>query len=215
MTTNSKEADFGIVFQRHLQGCGSLADIVEHIECQQRILKFARKQNFNVFHGDRDAHDLRQEVSLKLLEGELNRTLQLPDNILTEAHFFVWLYYVVRNHHFDTIRQRLALKRERLRSDKPSEEYDCFPAFECDHDREMILSLFPEFIKQYPVERQWTIRLWLKNRPSRTIKEILKRFLKVKISHVTVRNWINATIRDFRISLEVRPTQRRRRTGTG
>jgi hypothetical protein len=218
MSNNTTEGDFGSVFQSHLDGCGSIREMMEHIKFQQMVKRFARRYDFSVFHGDRGPDDLCQDISLKLLEAEMQNKLLIPDNIRTEEDFFIWLFFVIRNFHFGTIRRRLALKRDRLRGDKPSEECDYFLVWDSNYDREEILGLFPEFIKRYQVERQWAIRLWLKDKPYRRIQMVLKR-MGFEISHVTVGNWINATIGDFKESLESPPskqqrTETQRRTGT-
>jgi hypothetical protein len=205
-----KEDDFGVLIQSHINGGGSFYKVLEHDKFQKRLRSIAHGRDFTVFHGDRGPNDLCQDVSLKLLESDMNSKLQIPGNILTEEEFFIWLFVVVRNFHLGTIRQRLALKRERLRSDKPLEDYDYLMASESKDDREEILRRFPEFIKRYPVKRQLVVRLWLKDKPYRRIQKVLER-LRFKVSHVTVGNWINATIEDFREDLDSPPHMR---TGT-
>lgn len=215
---NSTEDDFGTVFRSFIHGCGSISKVVEHSEFQTRLKCFACGRDFGVFHGDRSWEDLRQDISLKLLEAEMNGRLQIPGNVRDGEDFFMWLFFVVRHHHFDTIRARRAIKRDGLRSDKPIEEYDYFPASEESRDtQEELLGPFLEFIKRYPVVRQVVIRLWLKNRPYRTIQRIMKR-LGSEISHVTAGNWINAAVKAFCKSRELPFRQQRRtphrRTGT-
>lgn len=215
--STTKEDDFERVLNSHLNGNGSIYRVVEHGDFQKRLRCFACGRDFRVFRGDRGPDDLCQDISLKFLEAELNNKLQIPDNIRTVEDFFTWLFCVLRNHHLDTIRHRLAQKRDGLRSDTPLEDYD-FPVWESSDESKQLLGPFLEFIKRYPVERQWVMRLWLKSKPYRTIQSTLKR-LKVEISHVTVGNWINATLEAFKASLEWSSQQQRtpppqRRTGT-
>lgn len=208
-SNNSKEADFGSRIQSLIDGSGSIRAVMECDEFQKFLRRIAYGRDFRAFRGERDPEDLCQEVFLNLLTKEMQRKLQIPENILNEEDFLNWLFVVIRNQHLASLRRHLAGKRDRLRSDVPFEDIDC-PALVADEDKGKLLSEFLEFIKRYPVQRQYVIRLWLKNRPYRDIQRIIKR-VRFTISHVTVGNWIKASVEDFKQSLNEPPPKRQRK----
>lgn len=209
-TSCNKEGDFEEFLLSLIEKGGSIRSLLQHSKFLARLARFTRKRDFRAFRGERDSEDLAQDINVKLLQAELSEKLRIPDNVKTEEQFFTWLFFVVRNLHLDTIRHHLAQKRDGLRSLKSLEDFD-LPALELNQDREEILAWFPEFIKQYSVDRQWAIRLWLKGKSYRRIVKILQRLGRPTVSHATVGNWINAILQEFRENLE---TLSQKRTGT-
>ncbi|HEU4598014.1 MAG TPA: hypothetical protein VFS10_23000 [Pyrinomonadaceae bacterium] len=216
MNTNSTEGDFGRLIRSLIDGSGSIREVMECDGFHDFLRRIVHQFCFRVFRCVKGPEDLCQEVILSLWEKKTQSKLQIPDNILTEDDFLGWLYVVTRNQYYEMVRWQLAAKRDRSRSDVPFEEIDC-PALVADQSGGELLSGFLEFIKRYPVQRQYVIRLWLKDRPYRDIQRIVKR-LGFTISHVTVGNWIKASVEEFKKSLDELPKWQRkpddRRTGS-
>ncbi len=210
-TSNEKEGDFALLLLHCLMGIsGSIGSLLEHSKFRARLACFTRKHDFRVFCGERDAEDLSQDILVKLMEMGLTEKLRIPGNITTEEQFFSWLFVVVHHVHLDTIRRHNATKRDGLRSLKCLDDFDA-AAPGLNHDREEILSRFPEFLNHYKLERQIAVRLWLKGKSYRRISRILKRMGGPNVTHATIGNWINAILREFRGTLESLP---HKRTGT-
>ena len=203
--TNEKEGDFTLLLLLSLMGKGgSMRSLLEHSKFRARLTCFTHRHDFRVFRGERDAEDLAQDILVKLLVMDWSEKLRIPDNVTTEEQFFSWLFVVVHNEHLDSIRRHTAAKRDGLRSLKCLDDFD-LAAPRLDYDREEILARFPEFMKQYPLERQIAVRLWLKGKPYRRISRILKRMGGPNVTHATIGNWINAILRKFRGSIEPLP----------
>jgi DNA-directed RNA polymerase specialized sigma24 family protein len=206
--SDNSEADF-TSFLKSLRayrvGCGTINDVVEHDKFQKLLWRFVKGWPCAVFDGERSPEDIAQEISLRCLNGDLKEKLRTLIDIQTEAQFSTWLYVVVRSQFFSDIRRHRAQKRNGSRSSRPIEDYeyllsDCESAMlkELYEDEgAKYLRQFMEFIKRYPVLRQQAIRLWLESVPLRTIQETLG----LKVSHVSISNWADAAIRDFRKSL--------------
>lgn len=199
--SKTKEEDFGKTIQSLVFLGGSIRDVLEHPKFLQKLRRFVERRNFTIFRSERSAEDLFQDICLKLLNQEYEGKLRIPGNVQSVDQFFGWLFFVVRNHHVDTIRQKSAQKREAFRSYKCLDDFD-FPALEFDQNQEEILNEFPEFIKSYPREWQLAVRLWLKGRSYRRIIKVLVRLGFPKVSPPTIGHWITKVLDGYRQHLE-------------
>lgn len=194
----SSEGDFQGILREVQKERKSVASLLEHPKFIDTVRRICYRCNFQQIT-PYNAEDLYQDVCLKLFE--LEPTLQISGNILTEEDFFNWLFVVVRNHYYSTIRQHIAQKRDGLRSDKPVEEFQTL-AYDVDFEGKVFLSQFLKFTEKYPDEMQLAVALWLNDYSYRDMEEIL-RGEGIQCSHATVRNWITGAVRTFteRISL--------------
>ncbi len=126
---------------------------------------------------------------------------------MNEEEFFGWLFIVTRSQYYSRIRQLNRLRNNGLSpADAPVEELDIAAPDE-GNEGKYFLNRFLDFIQRYPEERQRVLTLWLQGYSYREIEMKLKG-ASFKCSHVTVGNWVTASLDAFgkSIGVERQPT---------
>ncbi len=216
---NTAEEDFRSILQRFFDGRGTIDEILGHEHFTRWLREWRNGLDFRVFHGKYDRDDIHQDIWVKMWE--MGPTLRRPDNIRPEADFieddfFNWMRVLGRNHYFSKLRFYRTLTREGLRSDQRVEEVQV-PARQTNPEAKALLDRFVTFVKDgdYPDACKCAVGLWLEDYSFRDIADVLtgKGVLNSKgepFTHVTIRNWVMAVIRDFRKSRGL-PTPRKLR----
>lgn len=187
---------------------GSIDDLQQHPRCGQIMRDICYRFNFWNFEGVYGPEDLYQDAHVKLRKS--GHVLQVEGNVLTEDDFKKWLFVLVRSVLRSKDRQLNKPRRNgQVRCDVPSVEFDR-AAPDDNHEGTYFLSLFTNFViaKRYPDERRRVIELWLNSFSLREIADALNKE-GIDISYGTVRNWVEATLRDFKKSLGLRTPETR------
>jgi RNA polymerase sigma factor (sigma-70 family) len=211
----SPEEDFTNLLRQLRDGLRSIDDFFEMIDFARWLRIFCYRYDFTVIDKSYGPEDLFQDCYIKVLESVLKLE---PDNTPNVCAFYGWLKTLVYRTFLDKLRaSNKAQNHEWFRSDEPVETFD-IPAPDVDYDGKCFLSLFLQFIKDLPSEHQRAIKLWLEDDSYREIAETLNDE-GIECSHVTVRNWVIASLDGFKENLGLQKpdqprTRKSRRTGS-
>jgi len=186
--------------QKFVDGLGSIDSLYQYPKFRTKLRGYCYSFSFKAFNGTCDPEDLYQDVCVKVWKRRSE--LLKPGNIMNEEEFFGWLFILTRNHYFSRLRQLKTLRKYGfVRDDTPVEEIDV-AAPDDGSEGSYFLRRFLGFIEQYTDARQLALKLWLEGYSYREIEEKL-RGTSSCYSHVTVRNWVTASLDAFRKSVGV------------
>ncbi|HMH43750.1 MAG TPA: sigma-70 family RNA polymerase sigma factor [Pyrinomonadaceae bacterium] len=191
-----KESDgsFESFFQNFLDGLGSNEDLVAHAEFERWMRIYSHKYYCHAPGWIFSPDDLYSEARKKVL-GKVQRLSR--ENTPNARAFIRWLKTLVRNTFLDELRK---FKRRGgvLEQIEIQVEILDVPAPDENPEAKYFLNLFLKFIEIYSGTRRAALMLWLQSYSYREIAKNLVVSNGNAISHVTVRNWVIASLADFR-----------------
>lgn len=196
--------DFGEFLQDFHDGLRSGDDLVAHAETERWLRIYSHKFYYHAPGWIFGPDDLYSEARKKVLSKahKLSR-----ENTPNERAFIRWVKTLVRNIFLDELRKYKRRGGALEQIDIQIELLDVPAPYE-DPDAKYFLNLFLKFIKTYSETRRAALVLWLQ---SYSYREIAKEVVDGDgnaISHVTVRNWVVASIADFRKNIGLLPPKR-------
>lgn len=198
MSIRTTDGESKLFPQKFVDGCGSIDELYRHPKFRKKLRSFCYRYHFRVFAGTYGPEDLYQDSCLKVWK--CRSKFLKPGNIMNEEEFFGWLFMVTRSQYYSRIRQLNRLRNNGLSpADTPIEELEIAAPDE-GNERKYFLNRFLDFIEQYPEERQSVLKFWLQGYSYREVAMMLKS-TSFKCSHVTIGNWVTASLDAFRKSL--------------
>jgi DNA-directed RNA polymerase specialized sigma24 family protein len=197
--TNARsEGDFRGLLQEFLDGLRSIDDLVASSEFKKKLRIFCYSFHF-IAGWTFGPEDLIEESSRKVLlkAHKLSRY-----NTPNEYAFFGWLNTLVRNTFLDELRKYERREGVVVQIDQPLEELEIAAPGE-NLEGKQFLNLFLKFVEPYSDTRKHVLALWLQGCSYSEIQKDLIRMGGPKVSRVTIGNWVNNTLHDFRRNLGV------------
>lgn len=200
MTIGTTDGESVALFlEQFADGFRSIDEFYEHPVIQRKLRSFCYSFPFRDFGDAYGPEDLYQDACMKLWK--CRSKLVKPGNIMSEQGFFCWLFVLTRNQYYSRRRQLNRLGNHGWLHDETPIEDLVIAAPDDGKEGKYFLNRFLSFIKQYPEERRHVLKLWLQGYSYREIEKRLKG-TPFRCSHVTVRNWVMASLDAFKLSLD-------------